>query len=55
MNHYKSLTAQQLVIAACGAVMVAGAMLSHGANLGYLMLAIAAACGLAAYAKSRQH
>jgi hypothetical protein len=53
MEHLKTLTSQQLIIAACCAVMVAGTMLSHGNNLGFLPLAMAAACGLGAFAKSK--
>jgi hypothetical protein len=53
MEHLKNLTTQQLVLAACAAVVVAGAMLSRGNNLGFLPLAIAVACGLGAFAKSR--
>jgi hypothetical protein len=52
MEHFRNLTSQQLVMAACGAVIAAGVMLSAGSNLGYLPLAIAVACGLAAFAKS---
>ena len=53
MEHLKKLTLQQLVLAACGAVTVAGAMLSRDNTLGFLPLAIAVICGVGAYAKSR--
>jgi hypothetical protein len=53
MEHLKSLTSQQLVMAACGAAMVAAIMLSHDNKLGFLPLALAAVCGLGAFAKSR--
>ena len=48
MEHLKRLTPQQLVIAACGALMVAGSMLSHDNAL-----ALAAACGIGAFVQAR--
>jgi hypothetical protein len=51
----KSLTSQQLVIAASGAVLVAGAMLSHDNRLGFVLLALAAVCGIGAFAKAKGH
>jgi hypothetical protein len=53
MEHLKNLTVQQLVLAACGAVVVGGVMLSRGNDLGFLPLALAVVCGLGAFAKSR--
>ncbi|HVI60004.1 MAG TPA: hypothetical protein VM619_14175 [Luteimonas sp.] len=53
MEHLKRLTPQQLVIAACGALMVAGTMLSHDNALGLVPLALAAACGIGAFLQSR--
>ncbi|WP_172969646.1 hypothetical protein [Rhodanobacter sp. T12-5] len=53
MKHLKTVTSLQLVIAASGALLVGSAMLSHGNNLGLLPLALAAACGVGAFAKSR--
>jgi hypothetical protein len=49
----KRLTSQQLVIAACGALMVAGVMLSHDNRLGFALLALAAACGIGAFARAK--
>ena len=49
----KHLTAQQLAIAACGALIVAGAMLSHGNRLGFALLAVATGCAIGAFAKSK--
>jgi hypothetical protein len=54
MEHLKNLTTQQLVLAACGAAIVAGTMLSRGNGLGFLPLALAVACGLGALARSRK-
>jgi hypothetical protein len=53
MENLKRLTTLQLTIAACGALVVAGVMLSHDNNLGFLLLTIAALCGLGAFAKSK--
>jgi hypothetical protein len=53
MEHLSSITAQQLVIAACGGLIVASIMLSHNNRLGILPLVIAICCGLGAFAKSR--
>jgi len=55
MEHMKTLTSQQLVIAAGGSLLVASVMLSHGNNLGFLLLALAVACGIGAFAKSKKH
>ena len=49
----KNLTSQQLVFAASGALLVAGVMLSHDSRLGYAMLALAALCGIGAFAKAK--
>ena len=49
----KNLTSQQLVIAASGALVVAGVMLSHDNRLGYVMVALAAVCGIGAFAKAK--
>lgn len=49
----KNLTAQQLAIAASGASIVAAAMLSHGNRLGFVLLALAAMCGIGASAKAK--
>jgi hypothetical protein len=49
----KDLTSQQLAIAACGALLVAGVMLSHDHRLGFALLALAAACGIGAFAKAK--
>ena len=49
----KNLTSQQLVIAASGALLVAGAMLSHDNRLGFALLALAAVCGIGAFAKAK--
>lgn len=53
MEHLKALTSQQLAIAAGGALVVASFMLSHGNHLGFLLLALAVACGIGAFAKSK--
>ena len=53
MENLKRLTSLQLTMAACGALVVAGVMLSHDNNLGFLPLAIAALCGIGAFAKSK--
>lgn len=53
MENIKRLTSQQLAIAACGALLVAGVLLSRDDNLGFLLLAIAALCGIGAFAKSK--
>lgn len=50
----QDLTARQLVIAACGALVVAGAMLAHDNRLGFVLLALAAACGIGAFAKAKR-
>jgi len=52
MEHFRNLTAQQLIMAAAGALIVASVMLSHDNRLGFLPLAIAVLCGLGAFAKS---
>ena len=49
----KNLTSQQLVFAASGALVVAGVMLSHDNRLGFVLLALAAVCGIGAFAKSK--
>ena len=49
----KNLTSQQLVIAASGALLVAGVMLSHDNRLGFALLALAAVCGIGAFAKAK--
>jgi hypothetical protein len=49
----KNLTSQQLAIAASGALLVAGVMLSHDNRLGFAMLALAAVCGIGAFAKAK--
>jgi hypothetical protein len=51
MAHFKALTPQQLAIAAAGSLLVASIMLSHSNDLGFLLLALASACGLGALAK----
>jgi len=48
------MTSQQLAIAACGALIVAGTMLSHDNRLGFAMLALAVACGIGAFAKAKR-
>ena len=53
MENLKRLTSLQLTMAACAAVVVAGVMLSHDNNLGFVPLAIAALCGLGAFAKAK--
>ncbi|GAA5001669.1 hypothetical protein [Pseudoluteimonas lycopersici] len=53
MEHLKALTAQQLAIAACGALIVAGVLLSHDNRLGYALFALAALCGIGAFAKAK--
>lgn len=53
MDNLKRLTAQQWVLCASGSVMVAGVMLSHDNKLGLVMLALAAACGIGAFLKSK--
>jgi hypothetical protein len=53
MEHLRRLTPQQLVIAACGALVVAGTMLSHGNALGFVPLALAAGCGVGAFLQAR--
>ncbi|WP_395120832.1 hypothetical protein ACFCQI_07575 [Rhodanobacter sp. FW102-FHT14D06] len=54
MENLKALTAQQFAIATAGSLLVGGAMLSHGNNLGFLFLALSAACGLAAFVKYKK-
>jgi hypothetical protein len=54
MEHFRNITAQQLVMAASGALVVAGVMLSRANRLGFLPLAIAILCGLGAFAKSKR-
>lgn len=49
----KNLAPRQLAIAAAGALLVAGVMLSHDSRLGYAMLALAALCGIGAFAKAK--
>jgi hypothetical protein len=49
----KNLTSQQLAIAAGGALLVAGVMLSHDNRLGFALLALAAVCGIGAFAKAK--
>jgi hypothetical protein len=51
MKHLKTLSAQQFAIAACAALLSAGAMLSTGSKLAYLPLSIAIACGIGAFIK----
>ena len=53
MGYLKRLTPHQLTTAACGAVVTASIMLSHGNELGFLLLALATVCGIGAFAKSR--
>lgn len=53
MEHLRRLTPQQLAVAACGALMVAGTMLAHDNALGFLPLALAAACGIGAFLQAR--
>lgn len=48
-----TLTLQQLGIVAGGALLVASIVLSHANKLGFLPLALAVACGVGAFAKSR--
>jgi hypothetical protein len=50
----KNLTSQQLVMAACGALIGAGTMLSHDNRLGYVLLALAVVCGIGAFAKAKR-
>jgi hypothetical protein len=50
----RNLTSQQLAVAAGGALLVAGAMLSHDNRLGYALLALSAACGIGAFAKAKR-
>ena len=49
----ENLASRQLAIAACGATILAGAMLSHDNRLGFAFLALAAACGIGAFARRR--
>lgn len=49
----KNLTSQQLAVAACGALLVAGVLLSHDNRMGFALLALAVACGIGAFAKSK--
>jgi hypothetical protein len=49
----KNLAPRQLAIAAGGALVVAGAMLSHDNRLGYAMLAVSVLCGIGAFAKAK--
>jgi hypothetical protein len=49
----KNLTSKQLVIAASGALLVAGVMLPHDNRLGFALLALAAVCGIGAFAKAK--
>jgi hypothetical protein len=50
----KNLPPQQLVLAASGATIVAGAMLSRGNRLGLVLLALAVVCGIGAFAKGKR-
>lgn len=52
MDHLEQPTVQQLVMAACGALVVAGTLLARGNALGLLPLVVAVACGIGAFAKS---
>ena len=54
MEHLKRVTAQQLVMAACGACIVAGVMLSQDNRLGFVPLALAVLCGIGALLKSKR-
>jgi len=54
MEHLRKVTSQQLVMASCTAMIVAGVMLSGDTKLGFLPLAIAACCGVLAFAKSKK-
>ena len=54
MQRFRNISAQQFAIAASGALIVGGVMLSHGNRLGFLPLAIVVLCGLGAFAKSRR-
>lgn len=49
----KNLTSQQLIIAASGALLVAGVMLSQDNRFGFALLALAAVCGIGAFAKAK--
>jgi hypothetical protein len=53
VENLKRLTSLQLTIAACGALVVAGVMLSQDNDLGFLPLAIAALCAIGAFARSK--
>ena len=53
MEYLKALTSQQLAIAASGVLVVASIMLSHGNRVGFLLFALAVACGVGAFAKSK--
>jgi hypothetical protein len=52
MDHLKRITSQQLVLAAAAATLTGAVMLSRDKTLGFLPLAVAALCGIAAYLKS---
>ena len=52
MEHFKRLTSQQLVMAACGALVAGSVMLSHGSRWGFLCLGLALACGIGAFLKA---
>lgn len=54
MEHLKALTPQQLVIAACSTALVASILFSDGNKLGWVVLALAAACGIGAFVQSRK-
>jgi hypothetical protein len=50
----KNPESQRLALAAGGALLVAGAMLAHGNRLGFVSLALAAACAIGAFARARR-
>ena len=54
MENLKSLTPLQLVIAAAGSLTVGCVLLSNGHPIGYVLLMLAAACGIGAYGVSRK-
>lgn len=55
MEQTKRPTSLQLVMAASGALVVAGVMLSQDNRWGLAFLAVATLCGIGAFLRSKRH
>ena len=53
MQNLKRLTTEQFAIAACCALITAGALLSQDSKLGFVPLALAVLCGVGALVKAK--